>query len=189
MADRAQKKKEGMRAEPGRQIVTKPQRLAVAVEAVAGRIDMQQSAICEWMRDVISRRNISASAWAEMAGLGKNTVSRALRPDYAHITTTRTVAKLAQAIGERPPGGGAGIPGVTSLAAMLEAFLMALVVDRPPSPDVLEAFAQGLRETLLQLADDPDAGDDPKMSRLLARAIARRTSSTISRLSDRASQF
>ena len=55
------------------------------------------------MRSVMQRHNLSARRWAEQAGLGKDTVSRAIRDDYDNVTSTRTIIKLAEAIGEQQP--------------------------------------------------------------------------------------
>jgi hypothetical protein len=141
-------------------------------------MDARQKPVAEWMQSVIARRNISARAWAEKAGLGKDTVSRAIRADFASVTSTRTIAQLAGAIGERPYGAAAAVPSETSLTAVLEVLLEALVPDRKIGPDLLTVFAASLRDTLLHLADEPDDADDPRTSRALARVLVRRSSPT-----------
>ena len=140
-------------------------------------MDERQKPVAEWMRGVIARRNISARAWAEAAGMGKDTVSRAIREDYASVTSTRTIALLAAAIGEKPYGAAGAVPSEASLVAILQALLAALVPGRVPGQDALQAIAGALRETLLHLADEPDAATDPRTSQSLARAAARRASS------------
>lgn len=137
-------------------------------------VDDRQKPVAEWMRGVIARRNISARAWAEAAGMGKDTVSRAIRDDYASVTSTRTIALLAAAIGEPPFGAARAVPSEASLAAILRVFLSAFAPERPPGPDALQAFALALRETLLHLADEPDDAGDPRTSQALARAAVRR---------------
>jgi len=133
----------------------------------------RQKEIAEWMGDVMKRKGISARAWAERARLGKDTVSRAIREDYEHVTTTTTIAKLAEAVGEQAPGAAASVPSVESLVEVLDVLHTALTADiRPPRP-VLEALAEGLRDTLLHLLDDPEAAADPRLSRGLARASVR----------------
>lgn len=135
----------------------------------------QQRQIAEWMRDVMERRGISARSWAEAAGLGKDTVSRAMRDTYLHVTSTRTLARLADAIGEKAPGAAAGVPSADVLAEILQVALVA-VGGQPIAPDYLAAMARALRETLLHLADDPEAASDPAQSRAIARTVARRPS-------------
>ena len=135
----------------------------------------RQKPIADWLEDVIARRGISARAWAERAGLGKDTVSRARKDSYANVMSTRTVAALADAIGERPPGAASAIPSVESLASVLAVILDA-VAQTTPDDIVLRVLAASLRETLLQLADEPDAVVDPAMSRALARSVVRHIS-------------
>lgn len=133
----------------------------------------KQRLIAEWMRDVMERRGISARAWAETAKLGKDTVSRAIRDDYEHVTTTTTLAKLAEAIDEPAPGAAAGVPSAASLASILETLHQALAGEVRVDRDTLSALAEALRDTLLHLADQPEARDDPKLSHTLARASVR----------------
>lgn len=137
-------------------------------------MDPRQKPVDDWMREIISRRRISARAWAEKAGLGKDTVSRALRDDYEHVTSTRTISQLAHALGERPYGAAAAVPSEASLTAILDVLLEALMPERRVSPDLVAAFSASLRDTLLHLADEPDAACNPHTSRALARALARR---------------
>lgn len=134
----------------------------------------RQKPIAEWMRSVISRRKISARAWTEAAGMGKDTVSRALRDDYENVTSTRSIAQLADAINEVPFGAAASVPSEASLVEILQVLLSAYTEGRAPGPDSIQIFAASLRETLLHLADEPSAVDDPKSSQLLARMIVRR---------------
>jgi len=140
---------------------------------MALRMQPAQRIIAEWMSDVMERRHLSARAWAEMAKLGKDTVSRAIREDYGHVTSTTTLAKLAEAIGEKPPGAAAAVPSVESLIEVLQVLHGAFLGEGRPAPDVVRALAEGLRDTLLQLADEPEAADDPRLSRGLARASIR----------------
>ena len=152
-------------------------RILVARQNIAARDMLQamnprQKPIADWLADVIERRKISARAWAERAGLGKDTVSRALRDDYASVMSTRTLAMLAEAVDEHPPGAAAAIPSVESLQSALTVILEAFA-PFPPDSDVVRALASSLRETLLQIADEPNAISDPAMSRMAARAAVR----------------
>lgn len=139
---------------------------------VTPNMDEQQRQIAAWMREVMARRGISARAWAELAGMGKDTVSRAIRDNYASVTSTRTIAKLADALSERPPGAAAGVPSAAVLAEILK---VAMAASGGPSiaADYLAAMARALRETLLHLADDPEAANDPAQGRTVARIVSR----------------
>ena len=125
------------------------------------------------MNDVIKRRKISARAWAIKARLGKDTVSRAIRADYPHVTSTTTIAKLADAVGEQPIGQAAAIPSVLSLVEILDVLLPAIAPDQEISADLKHLFAEALRDTLLHLADEPEALGDPRLTAALARATIR----------------
>lgn len=133
----------------------------------------QQRLIANWLRDVMERRSLSGRAWAEMAGLGKDTVTRALRENYGNMTSSRTLAKLADAVGEKAPGAAAGVPSSEILAEILRTVLAA--ADAPAmADDLISAMGQALREVLLHLADDPEAAADLAQSRAVARAVSRR---------------
>jgi hypothetical protein len=130
----------------------------------------KQRPIADWMKDVIKRHGISARAWAEQASMGKDTVSRAIREDYEHVTSTTTLAKLADAVGERPPGAAAGVPSVSSLQSILVVIHEAMMGGVRIEPGTSHALAEALRDTLLHLADEPPESDDPKVAQALARA-------------------
>ena len=133
----------------------------------------RQKPIAEWMTAVIERKGISARAWAEKAKLGKDTVSRAIRSDYEHVTSTTTIAKLADAVDERAPGAAAGVPSVASLASILAVVHQGILGEQRADPGTLLALAEALRDTLLHLADEPEASTDPAVARTLARASVR----------------
>jgi hypothetical protein len=136
-------------------------------------VQERQRPIADWMTAVMDRRGISARAWADKAKLGKDTVSRAVREDYQHVTSTSTLVKLAEAIGERPPGVGGLLPSEALLAGIVEELSQALIGDRPPTAEIFATLAAALRDTLLHLADDPEAAGDPLQSRAIARSAAR----------------
>ena len=144
-----------------------------AASAMRYGMDKRQQPIALWMRGVVDRHGLSARAWAERAGLGKDTVSRAMRDDYANVTSTRTIAKLAEVIGERPPGAAAAVPSAASCLEMVR-IILALAENGRPGPDTILELSASLRETLLTLADEPDAAADPLMSRTLLRSAIRR---------------
>jgi hypothetical protein len=133
----------------------------------------RQRPIAEWMREVMQRRGIAARAWAEKAQLGKDTVSRAIRDGYEHVTSTTTIAKLADALGERPYGAAAGVPSVASLESILAVLHQTVLGEAPMERELTRILASSLRDTLLHLADEPEALDDPRLSQTLARVAVR----------------
>ena len=145
-----------------------------AAPSMRAAMQERQRIIADWMKDVLNRRDISARRWAEIASLGKDTVSRAIRDDYEHVTSTTTIAKLAEAIGEHPPGAAGGVPSAQILAGIIDELHSALLGIGHVPPDVSYALALALRDTLLHIADEPEAANDPKLSSALARASVRR---------------
>jgi hypothetical protein len=145
-----------------------------AAAAWCGSMDSRQKPVAEWMLEVLDRTGLSARAWAEKAKLGKDTVSRAIRDDYKNVTTTRTLAALADAIGERPPGAAGAVPSAESLEAILQVVVDA-AQQAKPGPHAMRELSLSLRETLLALADEPAEAAGPEVSRALARSAIRRT--------------
>lgn len=56
-----------------------------------------------WLVATLQREGISVEEWAKRAGVAKSTIFRALKEDYEFVTSSRTLAKLADAIGAEPP--------------------------------------------------------------------------------------
>lgn len=133
----------------------------------------RQNAIVEWMQSVIDRRRISATAWATKAKLGKDTVTRAMRPGYEHVTSTTTIAKLAECLGEPLPGGVSPIPSAASLAGIVAELSQDLLGATPMSAELSLLFAESLRDMLLHLEAEPEALEDPRVARALVRASIR----------------
>lgn len=133
-------------------------------------MENRQIAIVEWMRSVIHRRRVSATACATKARLGKDTVSRAMRPGYEHVTSTTTIAKLAESLGEPLPGSVSSVPGIASLTGIVSELSRAFFGAEVEKPEISRMFAEALRDTLLHLEDDPEAQDDPRLASALARA-------------------
>ena len=142
----------------------------------------RQKAIVEWMQSVMDRRRISATAWATKAKLGKDTVSRAMRPGYEHVTSTTTIAKLAECLNEPIPGGVSSVPSVESLTEIVAELSRALLGPEAENPDKSRLFAEALRDTLLHLEAEPEALEDPRLSSALARASIRQRRPQISKL-------
>lgn len=59
--------------------------------------------IREWMLSVLAETGMSAAAWAKRADVAATTVQRAIKPGYGFVTSSKTLAKLARAIGADPP--------------------------------------------------------------------------------------
>lgn len=59
--------------------------------------------IRDWMRQILRERDLSPAAWAHSAGVSPSTVQKAIKEDYQFVTSTRTLARLANAIGVTPP--------------------------------------------------------------------------------------
>ena len=148
-------------------------RRTIAARLSPAAMQDRQIPIAEWMKSVLDRRGISARAWATLAGLGKDTVSRAIRDDYQHVTSTTTIAKLADAIDEQAPGIAGAIPSAAALVPILGELRKALPAASDGDDEVLLALAGALRDTLLHLADEPQLADDPKVSSALVRASVR----------------
>jgi hypothetical protein len=144
-----------------------------AARGISPIMNPRQKPIADWMNEMMQKHRISARAWAEMAQTGKDTVSRAVRDDYEHVTTTTTIAKLADALGERPFGAAAGVPSAVSLASILRALHQAFLGQAATDEGTMMALAEAMRDTLLHLADEPAALTDPKLSQTLARASIR----------------
>ena len=133
----------------------------------------RQRPIADWMHEMIAKHGVSARAWAESAKLGKDTVSRAIKEDYPHVTSTTTIAKLADAIGDKPYGAAAGVPSAAALASILAVLHRSILGEQSFDPGTVAALGAAMRDTLLHLADEPDALDDPKLSQAVARVSAR----------------
>ncbi len=134
----------------------------------------RQQEIAEWLQAMIAKHRISARAWAEKAGMGKDTVSRALKPEYQHITSSRTLAKLAAALNETAPGQ-SQMPSVNALVPVVELLSEVSRVHGALEPETVQALAQALHDVLVAIADDPEALDDARLARSLARREFRRS--------------
>ena len=68
--------------------------------------------IRRWLTDTMAEQGLSAIEWATRAGVARSTLFRALNPDYAFVTSRRTLAKLAAALEpslEPSPGAKLGV--------------------------------------------------------------------------------
>lgn len=70
----------------------------------ASPLSMDAAALIrEWMKGVLAEKSWTARKWAQEADLSPSTVQRPLKEDYANVTSTRTLLKLARAAGVSPP--------------------------------------------------------------------------------------
>jgi hypothetical protein len=59
--------------------------------------------IREWLQETLEREGLTVERWAQLAGVAKSTIFRALKPDYEFVTSSKTLAKLASAVGAAAP--------------------------------------------------------------------------------------
>lgn len=59
--------------------------------------------IRDWLTTTLQDEGLTVERWAQLAGVAKSTIFRALKPDYEFVTSSRTLAKLAEAVGREPP--------------------------------------------------------------------------------------
>lgn len=60
--------------------------------------------IRDWMKSILAERDWSPARWAKEAGVAPSTVQRAIKDDYAFVTSSRTLDKLARAANSPAPG-------------------------------------------------------------------------------------
>lgn len=56
------------------------------------------SEIRDWMKSVLAEKDWSPARWAKEAGVAPSTIQRAIKDDYAFVTSSRTLDKLARAV-------------------------------------------------------------------------------------------
>lgn len=154
----------------GVSIPTLAPRKKMQIKLLASRMDRIQATVTDWLLAMIEKHSLTPSGWSLQAGLGKNTVSRALSPDYENVTTVKTLSKLAGALGEPPPiGCTTYIPSAESLVEIVQAIVEFAGGARTLDDKIALALAEGVRATLLHLAEDAASADDPRLTRSLVR--------------------
>jgi hypothetical protein len=147
------------------------------LEAKRAEVREQQKPIAEWLNAVMAQKDWTATEWAREAKIGRDTVSRAIREDYRHVTSTTTLLKLAKAAKVPAPIHlGAGVPGVPAshiLADIMGELLTRLVPERSWPEPVLQALGKALRHTLLELSEDQENPLDSTEAKKSARMAAR----------------
>lgn len=56
-----------------------------------------------WMNQVMADKGLTPTTWAERAGVARTTIARPIKEGYPFVTSSRTLAKLAQAAGVEAP--------------------------------------------------------------------------------------
>lgn len=160
----------------------------------------EQEPIATWMHQVMKDKGLKPTSWARKAGLGADTVSRALKPDYEFVTTTTTLAKLAEAAGVEMPafaGQSSGpydvrdivanptpaaemmnrlLPSAEQMAELAKPFLSVLAPDSTPQPqDLWVAVMAAYRDLLVLAAADRDTALDPAVARSSAQIVGLRS--------------
>lgn len=160
----------------------------------------EQEAIAAWMRQVMQDKGLKPTTWARKAGLGGDTVTRALKPGYQYVTTTTTLAKLAEAAGvEMPAIAGIAaapydvrdivadptpaaemmarlLPSAEQMAELAKPYLAVLAPDAPPPPqDLWNAVMAAYRDLLILAAADRDTALDPAVARSSAQLVGLRS--------------
>lgn len=59
--------------------------------------------IRQWLLTTSAAKGVSLAEWAKRAGIAPSTVQRAAKPGYQFVTSSRTLAKLADAMDVTPP--------------------------------------------------------------------------------------
>lgn len=59
--------------------------------------------IRKWLKETAAERHLSFAAWAKLANAAPSTIQRAAKDDYNFVTSSRSLAKLAAAIGVATP--------------------------------------------------------------------------------------
>lgn len=72
-----------------------------ASQACAAMNGPQQ--IRAWLKETLEREGLTVEQWAVRAGVHKSTIFRAMKDDYEHVTSARTLRKLADAVGGESP--------------------------------------------------------------------------------------
>lgn len=61
------------------------------------------AAIRSWLQETLTDTGLTVKQWAKRAGVAESTIHRALKEDYQYVTSSRTLSRLASAIGVAAP--------------------------------------------------------------------------------------
>jgi hypothetical protein len=150
-------------------------------------VQPEQQIIADWIKRTLQRNNWTAADWAKATGTGMapTTITRAVDPDYASVTGTKTLHALARAAGvpsvldfletdqattpaaPQPPA----VPSAESLSTLLAAVLPLAPRGRQTA-ESLRVVAAALESGLALLAEQIANGED------LALGVASRAAVT-----------
>ncbi len=138
----------------------------------------QRARIAAWLVEVMREKHLKPTPWSKGAGLSPSTISRALNDDYTNILSATTLAHLARYAGVPIPFNDATssiAPSAPAIAEILKVIVARLVPGRIFSCEDLAPYAQAFRTVLLELIDDPEAGNVPTLADRLARMALRQS--------------
>jgi phage repressor protein C with HTH and peptisase S24 domain len=61
------------------------------------------ASIRSWLQETLTDTGLTVKQWAKRAGVAESTIHRALKEDYQYVTSSRTLSRLASAIGVAAP--------------------------------------------------------------------------------------
>lgn len=135
--------------------------------------------IAAWLQSVLdSKPDLGPTNWSISAGLGRNTVGRALSPKYTNILSVVSLYKLAKKAGVPAPvhlgSSAAGVPPADALAAVFRGILSRLTPDRDWPDDVFMALGEALQLSLVELQENPEIAENLGEAETVGRVSARR---------------
>lgn len=136
----------------------------------------EQRIIASWMRRVMDQKNWTPQTWADQAGFAATNVTRAIKDEYASVTTIRTLDKLAKAASVPSVldflGGSAAVSSLNAneVTAVLAELLGSGNWTASDAPRLAEALLYGLGLA----TSDPAIPASEEMLKVAGRAAADR---------------
>lgn len=145
-------------------------------------VQPEQRIIADWIERTQERLGWSYAQWAEKAGLGAaTTITRAIKDDYASVTSVKTLHALAHAAGEESvldfmqAGQTVGAPQTVAPSADTLAALLAAVLPlaRGQSDRSMRVVAAALQHGLELLGDRHSTEDAAALGVAARGAVSR----------------
>lgn len=164
------------------------QREAVNWLAYAAPVQPEQKIIANWLIRTKEKHGLSYGKWADDAGLGAaTTITRAIKEDYASVTSVPTLDALAKAVGEpsvldfldgqvQPAADGPpALPSEEALASLLSVVLPLVRKSGGSASSVqsTRAAAAALQRGLEILGDQIASSDPATLGAAARGAVAR----------------
>lgn len=155
---------------------------AASSQGYYGGVQPEQRIIANWIERTRERLGWSYAEWADRAGIGAaTTITRAIKDDYASVTSIKTLHALARAAGERSvldaleakpedQAPAQSLPSADTIAALLAAVLP---LARGHSDRSLRVVAAALQHGLELLGDQPTTPDDAALGVAARAAVSR----------------